>query len=112
MPHSLRVVLTTMPDTDAAVALARTLVEERLAACVNVLPAMRSLYRWEGAVHEDAERQLVIKTAEPQLPALEARLRALHPYDVPELLVLAADAAATYGAWLLGAVGPPPDAGA
>ncbi len=108
MPHSARVVLTTMPDTDAAVTLARTLVDERLAACVNVLPAMRSIYRWEGAVHDEGERQLVIKTSEAMLPALEARLRALHPYDVPELLVLAAEAAEAYGRWMLEAVATGP----
>jgi periplasmic divalent cation tolerance protein len=81
-------VLTTIgADTDGA-ALARTLVEERLAACVNVLPPMTSVYRWEGRVQTDREQQLIIKTTDDQLPALQSRLPALHPYDLPEFLVL------------------------
>ena len=85
------IVLTTLgADADAS-SLARTLVEERLAACVNVLPPMSSTYRWKGAVEQGAERQIVIKTAAFRLAALEARLRDLHPYEVPELLVIHAD---------------------
>jgi periplasmic divalent cation tolerance protein len=81
-------VLTTLAaDADAA-ALARTLVDERLAACVNVLPAMTSIYRWQGAVEQDREQQLVIKTTADRLPALEGRIRQLHPYELPEFLVL------------------------
>ena len=86
------IVLTTLAaDADAA-ALARTLVEERLAACVNVLPPMTSVYQWEGRVQEEREHQLVIKTVAGRLPALEARLHELHPYEVPEFLVLTAAA--------------------
>ena len=82
------IVLTTLAaDADAA-ALARTLVDERLAACVNVLPVMTSVYRWQGGLEQEREQQLVIKTARGRLPALEARLRQLHPYEVPEFLVL------------------------
>lgn len=81
-------VLVTWPADRPADALARTLVDERLAACVNVLPEMQSVYRWEGAVQQDAERQLVIKTTADRLEALEARVAALHPYQVPEFLVL------------------------
>jgi periplasmic divalent cation tolerance protein len=82
------VVLTTIgADADAA-ALARTLVDERLAACVNVLPPMTSIYRWQGKVDENREQQLLIKTTAARLPSLEARLRTLHPYEVPEFLVL------------------------
>lgn len=81
-------VLTTLgADADAS-ALARTLVEERLAACVNVLPPMRSVYRWKGSVEEDREQQLLIKTASDRVDALRNRLHALHAYDVPEFLVL------------------------
>jgi periplasmic divalent cation tolerance protein len=86
------IVLTTIGvgvDADPA-ALARTLVEERLAACVNILPAMTSLYRWEGRIEKDQERQLVIKTTRDRLAALEERVRHLHPYEVPEFLVLPA----------------------
>jgi len=86
------IVLTTIGvgvDADPAT-LARTLVEERLAACVNILPAMTSLYRWEGRIEKDQERQLVIKTTRDRLPALEERVRHLHPYEVPEFVVLSA----------------------
>ena len=86
------IVLTTIgvaADADPAT-LARTLVEERLAACVNILPAMTSLYRWGGRIEKDQERQLVIKTTRHRLVALEERVRQLHPYEVPEFLVLPA----------------------
>jgi len=98
-------VLTTMPDDDRADTLARTLVEERLAACVNVHGPMRSTYRWKGQIECDAERQIVIKTATGQLAKLEARLRALHPYELPEFLVLDAGASTAYAGWVAGAVG-------
>jgi periplasmic divalent cation tolerance protein len=84
-------VLTTMPDDDRADALARTLVDERLAACVNVHGPMTSVYRWKEQVERAPERQLVIKTTRDRLAALEARLRALHPYELPEFLVLSID---------------------
>ena len=93
-------VLTTMPDDDRAEAMARTLVEERLAACVNVHGPMHSTYRWKGQIERDAERQIVIKTTRDRLPALESRLRALHPYEVPEFVALDATASAAYGTWL------------
>src|SRR5215203_6076909 len=78
------IVLTTLPVEGDVEKLASQLVEERLAACVNVLPAMRSVYRWKHAVERADERQLVIKTTRARVPALESRLRTLHPYDVPE----------------------------
>ena len=94
-------VLTTLgADADAA-ALARTLVEERLAGCVNVLPPMTSIYRWQGAVEQDREQQLIIKTVAGRLGELEARLRTLHPYDTPEFPVVSAvGGSAAYLAWL------------
>lgn len=82
------VVLTTMPADADASTLARALVEARLAACVNILPPMTSIYRWRDAVEEGAERQIVIKTRRERLPALWERLRQLHPYDVPEFVAL------------------------
>jgi periplasmic divalent cation tolerance protein len=99
------IVLTTLGlDTDAAI-LARTLVEERLAACVNVLPPMISIYRWKGVVAQDREQQLIIKTAAERVPALEARLRTLHPYEVPEFLVIPlAGGSHAYLTWLREAV--------
>jgi periplasmic divalent cation tolerance protein len=82
------IVMTTMPaDADSAT-FAHTLVEARLAACVNVLPAMESVYRWEGQVDQERERQLIIKTSRSRLAALWERVRELHPYDVPEFLVV------------------------
>jgi periplasmic divalent cation tolerance protein len=94
------VVLTTLgADADAA-ALARALVEERLAACVNVLPAMTSIYRWKGSVEQEREQQLLIKTTAGRVEALAARLRELHPYELPEFIVLDAAASAAYAAWV------------
>ncbi len=89
MSETLHVlVLTTLPaDADAA-AFATALVEARLAACVNMLAPMESIYRWQGEVQRDPERQLLIKTSRTCIDALWQRVRALHPYDVPEFLVL------------------------
>ena len=86
-PHAVIVLTTIGADADASL-LARTLVEERLAACVNVLAPMTSIYRWRGTVEQDPEQQLVIKTVAERVTALEARLRDLHPYELPEFLVL------------------------
>jgi periplasmic divalent cation tolerance protein len=82
------IVLTTLPaDADAA-EFARTLVDERLAACVNLLPAMESVYRWEGKIEFEAERQIVIKTSRDRISDLWDRVRELHPFEVPEFVVL------------------------
>jgi len=85
------IVLTTAPDVERADSWARTLVEERLAACVNVHGPMTSFYRWKGAVERDEERQVVIKTTREHVPALQLRLAELHPYELPEFLVLSVD---------------------
>ena len=82
-----RLLLTTAPP-DIAQDLAHTLVEERLAACVSLLPGVRSVYRWKGEIHDDPETQLLIKTTANHLPTLAARIQALHPHEVPELLIL------------------------
>jgi periplasmic divalent cation tolerance protein len=80
---------------------ATQLVEARLAACVNVLPSMRSVYRWSDAVERADERQLVIKTTTEQVTAIEARIRELHPYDVPEFIVIPiVQGSADYLSWL------------
>ena len=105
--RDLVVVLTTMPDDHRADELARTIVEERLAACVNVMSPMTSTYRWKGAVEREPERQLVLKTTRARLKALEARVRALHPYELPEFLVLTVEAAsAAYAEWVSGETRP------
>ena len=95
------IVLTTISlDVDPSV-LGTRLVEERLAACVNVLPEMDSFFRWRGAVERDQERQVIIKTTTARLPDLERRLHELHPYELPEFLVLAvAQGSEAYLRWL------------
>ena len=88
MSHEYVLVLTTLPaDADAA-AFARALVGDRLAACVNLLAPMESIYRWEGKIEHETERQVVIKTARERVAPLWDRVRDLHPYDVPEFIVL------------------------
>lgn len=82
------VVLTTLPADADAPAFARGIVENRLAACVNLLPVMQSVYRWEGSIEQESEQQVVIKTSRDRVAALWERVRELHPYDVPEFLVL------------------------
>ncbi|HVS14968.1 MAG TPA: divalent-cation tolerance protein CutA [Thermoanaerobaculia bacterium] len=99
------VLLSTAGSVEDATRLARALVEERLAACVNVVAGVRSVYRWQGAVQEDPEALLVIKTTAERYEALAERLRALHPYDTPELLRLdVAGGDARYLEWLSGQV--------
>jgi periplasmic divalent cation tolerance protein len=102
----LILILTTMPDDDRAADLARTLVEERLAACVNVHGPMTSTYRWQGRVEVEAERQLAIKTTRANRIALEARLRALHPYEVPEFVVVDATGSDAYAGWVRDVITP------
>ena len=87
-PDVAVVVLSTAPDAGQAERLARRLVEERLAACVSQVPGMKSLYHWEGEVEEANEVLLIVKTHASRAPELTRRLRELHPYDVPEILVL------------------------
>jgi periplasmic divalent cation tolerance protein len=102
------IVLTTVADSADAETLARQLVEERLAACVNVLPAMVSFYRWKGTVERGAERQMVIKTTQDSLAALQGRLAQLHGYELPEFLVIRdVDSSAEYFSWVNDAVGDP-----
>ena len=100
-----RIVLTTIGSETDALGLARTLIDERLAACVNVLPAMVSVYRWKGSVEQEKEHQVVIKTSADRLAALEIRLRQLHPYELPEFLVLDVGGGAAYLAWVRESVG-------
>ena len=91
----------TAPDPQIAAALARTLVEERLIACGNVLPGVRSVYRWDGAVTEDAEAVLICKTTADRADAAVARLAELHPYDVPAVTRFdAAGGSAAFLGWV------------
>jgi periplasmic divalent cation tolerance protein len=99
------VVLTTLGASADARAFARPLVESRLAACVNILPRISSVYRWEGEVVEEDEQLLVIKTSSERVDALRTALLSTHPYDVPEFVVLEiAEMSEAYGKWLLGEV--------
>ena len=101
----MRVVLCTCPPGDAE-RIARALVEAG-AACVNVLPGVRSLYRWQGKLCDDTESLLVIKAAAGHVSALEQAMRSVHPYELPEWVVLTPDEALTsaaYRAWVRDAV--------
>jgi len=102
---SFRVVLTTADSPELAESLARGLVERRLAACVNIVGPIRSIYRWQGRVVSDEERLLVIKTTACRFPALSEAIRELHSYEVPEVLALAVEAGdQRYLDWLAGCV--------
>jgi periplasmic divalent cation tolerance protein len=85
--HSL-LVLTSLPDRAAAERLAALLIEQRLAACVNILAPCRSVYRWKGAVQRDEEHPMLIKTTAERYPALEKVLREGHPYELPEIIAV------------------------
>jgi periplasmic divalent cation tolerance protein len=90
-----------MPDKDQATALARALVDEGLAACVNIVPGVRSIYRWEGKTHEDDEVLCLVKTRPAVFERARDRILALHPYDVPEILAFEVDdGSAAYLQWL------------
>lgn len=98
---ALHIVLTTCPDSDTASRIGQALVEEGLAACVNVLAPMRSIYRWKGRIEDGSEQLLIIKSAVAHFPALMDRVRALHPYELPELIAVPiADGLPDYLAWL------------
>ncbi len=106
MPYSPRsaeafVVLITCPTRAAGEKIGRALVEDRLAACVNVVSGVRSIYRWEGRIRRDPEVLLLIKTRRGRLPGLQRTVKSLHPYSVPEIIALPVTAgSAPYLAWL------------
>jgi periplasmic divalent cation tolerance protein len=103
------IVLTTAPADDRAEQLARQLVDERLAACATVHPPMVSVYRWKGRLEREAERQIVFKTTRGCLAALETRLGQIHPYELPEFLVVAVDqGSAAYLEWVFEETRPGP----
>lgn len=81
-------ILTNCPDEESANAIALAVVEAQLAACVNILPRVQSVYRWQGAVESASEIPLLIKSTAKNYPALEAAIRARHPYDIPEIIAL------------------------
>jgi periplasmic divalent cation tolerance protein len=83
-----RVVLCTVPSEEVGVSLARSLVEARLVACVNIVPGLRSIYRFKGVVEDEREQLLVLKTSADRYPLLEQKIRELHPYEVCEVIAL------------------------
>jgi periplasmic divalent cation tolerance protein len=102
MLDTLWIVLTTLPDREAAINLGRSLVQLKLVACAQILPAMTSIYEWEGKICEETEYLLLLKTPKSKYAELEKELRSLHPYAEPEILGLeAAAVSATYLQWAI-----------
>jgi len=98
------VVLTTIGETDDAAELATVLVERRLVACVNVIDSVRSIYRWEGRVNDDREQLLIMKTTDARVDELREAVLAIHPYEVPEFVVLPIEGISEgYRDWLIAA---------
>lgn len=103
----LRVVLITVPDEDSAGSIAGDLVEKRLAACVNIIPNLRSIYRWENKIEDSSELLLLAKTSAERYHLLESRVLEIHPYDTPEIISLdVKEGFDTYCAWVLGETSP------
>lgn len=97
------IMLTTVPTLESAETIARALIEARLAACVNILPPMTSVYRWQGQVARETELQLIIKTTTPRVSDVRAMVARLHPYQLPECLVCpVVDGSSAYLAWVRG----------
>ena len=106
MESQALVVYCTCPDQVVAERIAEAVVDERLAACVNLIPGLTSIYRWEGQMQHDVELLLIIKTRSAVYPQLEARLRELHPYQVPGIIALPIQAgSAAYLNWIAGNTG-------
>jgi periplasmic divalent cation tolerance protein len=102
MTTDVRVVLVTASSEEQGAQLARTLLDERLCACVNILPGMRSLYRWQGKIEDAREVLLLVKTSADRIGALFARLRVVHPYENPEAIALVVDRGLpAYLEWIL-----------
>ena len=101
MSLSPLIILCTCPDQTTAERIAEAVVSERLAACVNIAPGLTSIYRWEGQIQRETELLLLIKTRQAVYPQLEARIRELHPYQVPEIIALPIQTgSATYLNWI------------
>lgn len=108
MIDNVLIVLTNCPDAEVADRLARTLVEQKLAACVNRLPAVDSVYRWQGAVERAVEVPLLIKSTRERLPEIQEAIRALHPYEVPEIVAIPVVAGLpAYLRWVVDETQPP-----
>jgi len=100
--EQLKIVLSTFPTHESAETFAKTIVEERLAACVNIVPGLTSVYKWDGKLNAESEVLVIIKTSESKIVALELRVKQLHSYQLPEFVVLEVNkVSAAYGAWVL-----------
>ncbi|GAB6050605.1 divalent-cation tolerance protein CutA [Hydrogenophilus islandicus] len=109
MEEQTCLVLITTPDEATATTIARTLVDESLAACCNLIPQVRSIYRWQGERYEESEWLMVVKTTQVTVPRLTERVVALHPYEVPEVIALPIVAGAEpYLAWVTQSTHPNP----
>ena len=105
-PHKLRAILTTTGTEEQALSISRALVSERLAACVNIIGPVRSVYRWRDAIEDEREYLLLIKTRATLYMKVETRVRELHTYEVPEVLSLTLDRGSPpYIKWLLESTG-------
>jgi periplasmic divalent cation tolerance protein len=105
-PTTARIVMTTAGNPGDAKRIGRVLVAERLVACVTVIPAVESIYEWQGKTELATETLMLLKTDVAQVPALEARLHALHNYETPEFLVLPVEAGSTgYLSWMQSVLG-------
>ena len=102
MPAEPRIGLCTVPDRDTATHIAGALVSEQLAACVNIIPAVQSVYQWQGKVEHDEELLLLIKTSDAAWPLLQERILALHPYELPEIISVGIqDGHSNYLNWII-----------
>ena len=107
-PEETLLVLTNLPDADTAKAVARLLVEQRLAACVNILAPCTSVYRWQEQIESAAEVPMLIKTTLLRYPALQATLTEAHPYELPEIIAVPLEAGLPgYLAWVASETTPP-----
>jgi periplasmic divalent cation tolerance protein len=105
-PNETRIAFLTAPDLETAEGLVNSLVEERIIACGNIVPSLISIYRWQGAVERSGEVLIIVKTTAAEVPRLLARVPELHPYEVPEVLVIPVEAGYTpYLSWVVESVG-------
>lgn len=102
MASDVRVVFVTVPNEEVALTISKQLVEERLVACVNIVPGLRSVYRWQGQIEDEQEHLLICKTSEERLDAMIPRVAEIHPYTVPEVIALSvAEGHSPYLDWVL-----------
>lgn len=101
MPETTLIVLTTLPDPASAEDLAEKLIAENIAACVNIMGEMTSIYRWQGKIHKGTEHQLMVKTTDKCYPQVQALIKDNHPYELPEILAIpVADGLPDYIDWV------------